>query len=565
MTLLLQRMGAGAGTVDRPGKARRRKGLVVAGVVTLAALPLGVAQAYQFRSGDWAGSLDTTLSYGVSYRAEGQDGRLIARANGGSAVNADKINNDDGDLNFRKGDLFSEVVKVVSELDLKYQENYGLFVRGRAFYDFELEDDERRHREISGEGLDQAGSGLELLDAFVHGSWTVRERSLNARLGRQVINWGEGLYYQNGIGATNPVDLNALRAPGSELKEAFLPTFMGYASFALSDNLSVEGYYQPGWAWEPTKIDPCGTYFSTNDFLGEGCDYVAVGAFDNPSIPGAPSVLFVPRASDIDADSAAQYGIALRLFVPELNDTELGLYYLRYSTQLPQVGGTVARKFRGVPIPSTATYFAEYLERRDLFGASFNTTIGGDGFFSGQSVFGELSYRPDAPVALSSAAILREVLFSPSGLPAGARVKGNREKELYQASVGTLRNMGGALGADASILAGELVASRLSDLESDLNYGDVTRSTYGATLGYSLTYNNVLDMFTLVPGISHGRTFNGVAASNTNGLNEEAWSTSVGLDANYQDRLTVGVKYVDFTDGNSGDRDFLTFNVKYSF
>ena len=564
MSRSLQCMGAGAGTASRPVKARMCKGLVVAGVTTLAALPLGVAQAYPFRSGDWSGSLDTTLSYGASYRAEGQDGKLIARANGGSAANGSQINSDDGDLNFRKGDLFSEVVTVLSELDLKYRENYGLFVRGRAFYDFELEDDERRHREISGDGLDQAGSGVELLDAFVHGSWTVHERSLNARLGKQVVNWGEGLYYQNGIGATNPLDLSALRAPGSELKEAFLPTFMGYVSFALSDNLAVEGYYQPGWAWESTKIDPCGTYFSTTDFLGEGCNYVAVGAFDNPSIPGAPSMLFVPRASDVDADTAAQYGIALRLFVPELNDTELGFYYLRYSTLLPQVGGTVARKFGGVPIPSTATYFAEYLERRDLFGASFNTTISGDGFFSGQSVFGELSYRPDAPVALSSAAILNEVLINPAGLSAGTRVKGYREKGLYQASVGTPRNMGSMLGADASTLAGELVASRLSELESDLDYGAVTRSAYGATLGYSLTYNNVLNIFTLVPSISHARTFNGVAANNTNGLNEEVWRTSVGLDAHYQD-LTVGVQYVDFTGGNSGDRDFLTFKVKYSF
>ncbi|WP_280292349.1 DUF1302 domain-containing protein [Pseudomonas sp. BN417] len=539
-------------------------GVSLAGAAMLA-LPLGVAQAFQFHSEDWAGSLDTTLSYGVSYRAEGQDSKLIARANGGTGANGDKINKDDGDLNFRKGEVFSQVAKVVSELGLKYRDSYGLFVRGRAFYDFELEDDERRHRQIPGDGLDQAGSSIDLLDAFVYGRWTVSERNLNARLGRQVINWGEGLFYQNGIGATNPLDLGALRAPGSELKEAFLPTFMGYGSYELSDSLTVEAYYQPGWAWEATKVDVCGTYFSSNDFIGEGCDYVAAGAFDNPSVPGAPRAQFVPRTSDVDADDAAQLGVALRWYVPALNDTEFGFYHLRYSAQLPQVGATVAQKLGPVPIPSTATYHAEYLEHRELYGTSFNTTIGGDGFFSGQSLFGELTYRPNAPIALSPSALLRAALSNPAGRPAGTHIDGFREKEMYQLSLGTIRNIGAVLGADAANLQGEVVASRVMGLESDVDYGEVTSSAYGATAGLSLTYNNVFNIFSLVPSVSHGRTFNGVAPSLTNGLNEEAWSTSLGVDAIYQDQFTVGVRYVDYTGGDNGDRDFLSFNVKYSF
>ncbi|HSX89315.1 MAG TPA: DUF1302 family protein, partial [Pseudomonas sp.] len=75
-------------------------------------LAAGQASAFQARSGDWALSWDTTLSYGVNYRMESQDRRLIARANGGKGANVDLINTDDGNLNFRKGDLFSEVAKV---------------------------------------------------------------------------------------------------------------------------------------------------------------------------------------------------------------------------------------------------------------------------------------------------------------------------------------------------------------------------------------------------------------------------------------------------------------------
>jgi hypothetical protein len=585
--------------------AYQGRGLAVAGLALLGALPLGVAQAFQVRSGDWTTSLDTTVSYGVSYRMEGQDDKLIARANGGSGSNAGLINSDDGNLNFRKGDLFSEMAKVVSEMDLRYQDRHGVFIRGRAFYDFELEDDSRRHREISDGGLDEAGSSIDLLDAFVYGSWTVNERDLNARLGRQVINWGEGLFYQNGIGATNPVDINALRAPGSEIKEAYMPTFMIYGSYELRDNLTVEGYWQPGKAWEASKIDPCGTYFSTLDPLGEDCKYLSASplqeqatglagaamAFDSPAAaqawadslpPGLVNDLlrsyipttFIPRAKDIDGDDSAQYGLALRWYVPELNDTELGFYYLRYNMQVPMIGLTVGQSLTlpvvgALPDASSSRYYAEYLEKRDLFGISFNTSIGGDSIFNGLSLAGELSYRPDTPIALGLNEYLPTALLNPDGLPVGTRLDGYREKDMFQASLAAIYNFNGLLGSDSAVLFSELVASRVQGLESDVDYYEATSSAYGAQASLQLTYSNVFNLVNLVPSVSYQYSINGVAPQLTNGLDEEAQSWSLGLDAIYQESLTVGAKYVGYSGGGISnkrtDRDYLTFNVKYSF
>ena len=585
--------------------AHQGRGLAVAGLALLGTLPLGLAQAFQVRSGDWTTSLDTTVSYGVSYRMEGQDDKLIARANGGSGSNSGLINSDDGNLNFRKGDLFSEMVKVVSEMDLRYQERHGVFIRGRAFYDFELEDDSRRHREISDGGLDEAGSSVDLLDAFVYGSWTVGERDLNARLGRQVINWGEGLFYQNGIGATNPVDINALRAPGSEVKEAYMPTFMVYGSFELRDNLTVEGYWQPGKAWEASKIDPCGTYFSTLDPLGEDCEYLSAAplqeqitgrvgeamAFDSPAAaqawadslaPGLVNNLlrgyipttFIPRAQDIDGDDSAQYGLALRWYVPELNDTELGFYYLRYNMQVPMIGLTVGQPVLlpvvgALPDASSSRYYAEYLEKRDLFGISFNTSIGGDSLFNGLSLAGELSYRPDTPIALGLNEYLPTALLNPDGLPVGTRLDGYREKDMFQASLAAIYNFNGLLGSDSAALFSELVASRVQGLESDVDYYEATSSAYGAQASLQLTYTNVFNLVNLVPSLGYQYSINGVAPQLTNGLDEEAQSWSVGLDAIYQESLTVGAKYVGYSGGGISnkrtDRDYLTFNVKYSF
>lgn len=585
--------------------AHQGRGLAVAGLALLGTLPLGLAQAFQVRSGDWTTSLDTTVSYGVSYRMEGQDDKLIARANGGSGSNSGLINSDDGNLNFRKGDLFSEMVKVVSEMDLRYQERHGVFIRGRAFYDFELEDDSRRHREISDGGLDEAGSSIDLLDAFVYGSWTVGERDLNARLGRQVINWGEGLFYQNGIGATNPVDINALRAPGSEVKEAYMPTFMVYGSFELRDNLTLEGYWQPGKAWEASKIDPCGTYFSTLDPLGEDCEYLSaaplqeqitgrvgeVMAFDSPAAaqawadslaPGLVNNLlrgyipttFIPRAQDIDGDDSAQYGLALRWYVPELNDTELGFYYLRYNMQVPMIGLTVGQPVvlpvvGALPDASSSRYYAEYLEKRDLFGISFNTSIGGESIFNGLSLAGELSYRPDTPIALGLNEYLPTALLNPDGLAVGTRLDGYREKDMFQASLAAIYNFNGLLGSDSAALFSELVASRVQGLESDVDYYEATSSAYGAQASLQLTYTNVFNLVNLVPSVGYQYSINGVAPQLTNGLDEEAQSWSVGLDAIYQESLTVGAKYVGYSGGGISnkrtDRDYLTFNVKYSF
>lgn len=568
----------------------------------LALLAASQADAFQARSGDWALSLDTTLSYGVNYRMESQDRRLIARANGGKGDNSGLINSDDGNLNFKKGELFSEVAKVVTEMDLNFQDDYGIFLRARGFYDFELKDDSRRHREIPNKGLDDAGSSIDLLDAFVYGSWTVADRALNVRLGRQVINWGEGLFYQNGIGATNPVDLNALRAPGSELKEAYMPTLMGYASFELSEGLSIEGYWQPGSAWEETKIDPCGTYFSTLDVLGGGCDYLSVAplqealpgglAFDNPAAaqayanslgPGFVNDLmrlylpttFMPRGDDIDADDAAQFGVAMRWMVPELNDSELGFYYLRYNMNVPMLGMTVAQPIvlpvlGAQPNASSAEYYAEYLEKRHLYGLSFNTSIGGDSFLNGLSLAGELSYRPNAPIALGLGEYLPTALLgSGQGIAPGTHLDGFREKAMWQASLVGIYSFNGLLGADSATLMSEVVGSRVQGLESDVDYYGATSSAWGAQSSLSLTYSNVFNVVNLVPSVSYQYGINGVAPQLTNGLLEERKSYSLGVDAIYQESLTVGVKYVGYSGGDLAnklsDRDYLGFNIKYSF
>ena len=95
--------------------------------IALALASAGPALAFQFKFDNGiTGSLDTTLSYGVSVRAGSRDPTLIGIANGGTSRS---VNEDDGNLNYDKNKPFANVVKATSDLEIKYG-NFGFFGRG---------------------------------------------------------------------------------------------------------------------------------------------------------------------------------------------------------------------------------------------------------------------------------------------------------------------------------------------------------------------------------------------------------------------------------------------------
>jgi hypothetical protein len=231
----------------------------------------GAAQAIDFEAGGWTGSLNTTLSYGQLFRDEKRDPRLIATANGGTGRSP---NIDDGNLNWDV-DRVSSAWKAVSELSLD-RDNYGLFVRGSALYDYMVEEDKSDRTDISGSGKNLAGAYTRLLDAFVYGRWDLSGHELEVRGGRQVVNWGESTFIQGGINnAINHFDVSALRVPGSELREAYLPQEMLKVSYALTDNVTAEAIAI--FDWDETEPEPVGSYFASNDFVPRGGEKVILG------------------------------------------------------------------------------------------------------------------------------------------------------------------------------------------------------------------------------------------------------------------------------------------------
>ncbi len=433
---------------------------------------------------------------------------------------------DDGDANFKDGDIYSLIFKGVHDLELR-KGDFGLFLRGKYWYDEELANGKRTignsanlytpNQPLADSGFDDfaQASGIELLDAFLYGTFYLGETEapLDIRLGRQVASWGESTFIQNGINSINPIDVSAFRRPGAEIKEGLLPVSMLTISTSPTDALSIDIFYQ--LEWEKTVIDGCGTYFSTADVAASGCNVVTVRN-DLPDEFQMANGLFVSRLPDIEPDDGGQYGIALRYFAEKLAGSEFGIYYMNYHSRTPYLGGVTSMN-PTVPVSSippaliaaltpqlgdppwpfvpgdllrplggaNPQYFAEFPEDIELFGASFATN------FAGFAVSGEVSYRPDYPVQINATEILTAALgYAPYSTVTplvfaagfGQPVSGYDLLPVTQAQVTFIRFFDQVLGASRLSFAAEIGGNWVGSLpdQSVQRYGRNTIFGMGA-------------------------------------------------------------------------------------
>ena len=339
--------------------------VAVSALAMLSPLLIGKANAVDLSSGEVEASFDTTISYGVTFRVEERDKELSA-----------KVNDNDGNLNYDRG-VVSNAFKFTSDLDVGYR-NFGLFFRASGLYDIENERGSRERTPLSTEAKALIGKDIDVLDAYVTGTFDLGDAAVDMRLGKHVLNWGESTYIQNGINAVNPFDVSKLRVPGAELREALLAVPLVSTSVAPTPNLSMEGFYQI--AWEKTEIDPVGSYFSVTDYVGPGAKRAVIALpglelgdmglttdprknpfliFSRTSVAGAfsgvttpdPKFLIADRKEDHDPRDSGQWGMAFRYLAEELSNTEFGFYFMNYHSRLPVVSahsGTAADAGRGL-------------------------------------------------------------------------------------------------------------------------------------------------------------------------------------------------------------------------
>ncbi|NND45236.1 MAG: DUF1302 domain-containing protein [Xanthomonadales bacterium] len=597
------------------------------------------AQAVEFGNGDWSGSIDTTVSYGASWRMDDYDPNDVGKAANNptafllpNAANRGSVgrwsnNDDDGDLNYPNArDLISHSFKVTTEMDIS-RGNFGGFFRVSAFYDFENEGKDF----LSDVAQERVGKDIRLLDAYIWGDHEVGERFFTWRLGRQVVSWGESTFIQGGLNVINPVDVSKLRLAGSELKEAFEGVNMFWGNIDLTPSVSLEAVYM--FDFEEIIPDPAGTFYSGSDIATPGATYAMLGfgiypqpvinpdlygsvcgmgnfgASDTalpPELVATGCALSIPRAATRFPDDGGQFGLALRWFADNLGGTEFGFYYLNYHSRLPVLSGSA---LTAVPPPfASASYWTEYPEDIELYGISFNTTVGT------WSLGGEVSYRPNLPLQVDDVELLFGALtpLNPLiGAPVaryksqlgqfdpGEEIVGWHEGESWQAQA-TLTKLfppGNIFKADQIVFVAEFGANYVADLHTmdELRFNGPGTDTGGGpdvlsgdfnnpitetdgfaddfSWGYRMIarfdYNNAIGATTVSPRIAWAHDVDGTTPGPGGSFIDGRKTITIGVGFNYLDKWIFDLAYTDYRGGGrynlNRNRDFFSASVRYSF
>jgi hypothetical protein len=571
------------------------------------------AHAVRFDMGEVQGQFDSQMSVGTSIGTSDIDDDLIWVNNGG---NANAANSDDGRLNFKKGDSFSTIFKANHDLSFQYGDT-GVFVRGKYWYDFETKDGSRELYDINDSGKRQAAksSGGQILDAFIYHNYNIGNLPGSVRVGKQVVSWGESTFIQNSINSINPIDVAAFRRPGAEIKEGLIPVSMLFVSQSLTDNLGMEAFYQ--LEWDPTVLDNCGTFFSFTDSVAKGCNQVGAAGSQNgmnPDAPGNPTFVYVPRQDNREARDSGQFGVAFRYYVEELNQTEFGFFAMNFHSRNPVFSSAttpVAGANLGfnndtgvfdVPLQfvppeeggAPASYYVEYPEDIRLYGVSLQTNV------AGVAVSGEVSYRPNQPLQISSNDLVGASAgnpFTPVGAIApGTDIPGYKRMPVTQAQMTLISFVENIWGADRLTLVGEVGYNHIGGIKSsptELRFGRdslfgsgelpfgvcqslntaqpqycdgdgfYTQHSWGLRTVASLEYRGFAGV-QLTPNAAFSWDVEGYGPN----FNEGSKAASIGLNALYNNKYNASINYTNFFGGDysaMGDRDFVAMSVGVNF
>jgi len=486
------------------------------------ALP-ALAVDFQFAEGVQA-RMNTTVTAGTMIRADApnpENYALIPSAMVTGATPGQLIGQTGGaDLNFAKNHVVSTVLKAVADLDM-HGKNLGFFVRGSAWHDFVLGHADAAYGNYAngyqpGTPLSDHGfspearfSNAMFRDAFVYAKFDDGEAQYKgeARLGRQVLNWGVSQFFNGGVGmATNPYDLASQFRPGALPQESRVPLGMLSLKLDFGKAWGLEAFvpYEP----RASQLPGCGTFFDGTSIVQQGCNLAgAVGA----PIAGTPfatmasltekSILasgyYVHRATDaMPSGNDGQFGLSMRYTAASLA-TEFKGYFSRTTHSLPNLyrvnvenvnGATLPAGLAGglarLTNPNGLSYSVDYVGGVRMAGLSFDTRVDPT-----LRVFGEAAYRQNQPLGMGGSDLLAAALLrAPTSLlalqrgylsvPAGGAFDGYDRHPVTTANLGVNKVLPKTLGAERVIVALEAGYSHVSGLPP------TTEMRYGRGLAY---------------------------------------------------------------------------------
>jgi hypothetical protein len=554
-----------------------------------------MALAFNFETeGGVKVNFDSTISYGVQRRMKSPDPSIIANENGGNvgsfgnapqaqltgnvSPNFNYLQADDGNLNYKKGDIVSQVLKGTHELGLKEEGNWAALARVTWSSDFSAA--KTRRTPLDDEAKKAVQANASILDFWVSKDFNLGENAAKVKIGNQVLSWGEDIFIIGGINTINAVDLRKAHIPGTQVKEILLPAPIISFSSALGGGFSTEAYYQ--MRWNKLILDPAGTYWSSADFLGKGgkrgawvsADFGVAGAIGdfNPNIAGRDLASLTAAGGLIPVElsspkNSGQYGINLR-YKPSGGDTEYAGYYIRYHDKMPFVG------FKANGTGSAAAAVEQYAEDRELYGLSMNTKVGD------WAVGAEISYRPRDSVMIDPSVPTAAGPYSLVGVATGVVVNGYKAEKKWQAQMTGFKllpqSITAPLGAAEGAFLFEAAVTRYPGLDLSgavpyllNNYTLPTKTSWGYVAELSLTYANVFNSgWTMTPIVDWFHDVKGTSP-NTLPFVEGRKALAMALNFDYHNKTKIGIGYTTFSGGGNlnmmRDRDVLSASLSYAF
>lgn len=518
-----------------------------------------------------------TANYDVGLRMGSPSKKLIDGGIDPATGLARAANMDDGNRNFKRHALVNNRASLLGELEVKGR-NLGFVTRASVFYDdaYRGGNDNNSPASINKNGQHDRftsavrhknGSRSRILDAYLYGNWSLGEQTaLNLRAGRHIVAWGESMFFSGIAAAMSPVDATKFVLPGVELKDALLPVGQLSGQLELNDRFSLIGYAQ--FESKPLEMDGPGSYMSYVDMVGPGSQFMHLFANPLAGMPGADATVRAVRGRDIKARSGGQWGVGGRYRVTAA--TELGFYHLKYHDKSPNLvftmgdpvlaPGMTLGALSGAPGAPLApvSYQFKYFEDIKLTGVSFSTDV------LDANVAGEISYKRNVPV-------LVDVMGSPTA------VRG----DVAQVQVSWIRGFHPGPMWDVLNFIGEIGYQRVMKVSSvDIpmvgKFDDLSNSknSFAYQLGLEPQYNAVFPGWDMSVPISYAHLVTGrpaVAGSFGSLVGGGDRRLSVGVNFKYLSNFTISAAYnaflgkADPVNRPLADRDYLAFNVKYSF
>lgn len=581
----------------------------------LSAVALACAQAHavDFTLGDGVkGKFTGTVSFGTQVRTEDPSPDAYAAVPGtvvGAPTGRLQGQTGGSDLNFEKGKPISTVLKAVTDLDLK-KDNLGLFVRASAWKDFTLGERDMPYGNYpngftantplgdSGFAPTARFSNATLRDVFAYGNFKLDEgRAVDARLGRQVLNWGGSQLVSGGVGsAINPVDFASQFRPGALPVESKLPVAMLSASLSTSGPWALDGFM--AFESRHAVLPGCGTYFDVASYAPDGCNFAALASAGQEKAALAAGN-YLHRNSDVNARNGGQFGLALG-YDAKAWDTQFKAYAMNTHSSSPSLRMTV----NGTTVGSvlSANYSTLYAEDVRLFGASFNKKLDPTA-----SVFGEVAYRPNQPLTLNAYDIVLGFLRVPNSvlalnkgilsIPVGGSFDAYDRYGVTTGSIGANKVLPNTLGAQRMVVVGELGFSHVNGLPdpSVLRYGRplpyngagytggaacvdavagktctsngyISRDAWGLRMLASATYPGAAFNATLTPSLLVAKDMKGWSYDGT--FSEGRTMLRPALRADWSNQVYAEVQYTRFSGGAYNllvDRDYVGLTVGARF